>query len=200
MKIKNNNIEENTEKTKNDDNKNILSLRKKDNHISLKENIINEGIKSIQINVDNNLENNKISNIHNSKKKKLKKMMKKETEDDTQRRMKLKSNLDKEKINEKANNIMEYTDNEINALSYEQAIRNDKRTYCEFYFSLLKTNHSLIFTFLNNNDYNSKIIKIDIFFIGFIADYTINGLFFNEDTMHKIYETKGSLNLYYILY
>ena len=126
-------------------------------------------------------------------------MMKKETEDEIQRRIMINSNLDKEKINEKVNNIMEYTEDEKNELSYERAIKMDKRTYCEFYISLLKTNHSLIFTFFNNKDYNSKIIKIDIFFIGFIIDYFLNGLFFDEDTMHKIYETKGSFNLEYQL-
>ena len=94
---------------------------------------------------------------------------------------------------------MEYIDEEINELSYELAIKNDKRTYCQFYFSLLRTNHNLFFTFFNNNDYNSKIIKIDIFFINFITDYTINGLFFDDNTMHKIYETKGSFNLEYQL-
>ena len=43
----------------------------------------------------------------------------------------------------------------------------------------------------NNNDYNSKIIKIDLFFIGFTIDYIVNALFYNDDTMHKIYENKG---------
>ena len=117
--------------------------------------------------------------------------MEKETEDKSRRKIKLKFKKNKKK--------MEYIDEEINELSYGLAIKNDKRTYCQFYFSLLRTNHNLFFTFFNNNDYNSKIIKIDIFFINFITEYTINGLFFDDNTMHKIYETKGSFNLEYQL-
>ena len=94
---------------------------------------------------------------------------------------------------------MEYSDDEKNELSYELAIQYDKRTFCEYYISLIKTKHNFIFTFFYNNDYNSKIIKIDNFFISFSMDYTMNGLFFDDDTMHKIYETKGSFNFEYQL-
>ena len=71
----------------------------------------------------------------------------------------------------------------------------DKRTYCQYYVSLLKTQHNLLCALFNNNDYNSGIIKIDLFFIGFTIEYTVNALFYNDDTMHKIYESKGKFNL-----
>ena len=35
------------------------------------------------------------------------------------------------------------------------------------------------------------MVKIDLFFIGFAIDYVVNALFFNDDTMHNIYESKG---------
>jgi hypothetical protein len=38
---------------------------------------------------------------------------------------------------------------------------------------------------------------MDLFFISLAGYYAINGLFFNDDTMHKIYETKGKYNLEY---
>ena len=37
-----------------------------------------------------------------------------------------------------------------------------------------------------------------IFLIGFTIECTINALFFNDDTMHKIYERKGEFDLYQI--
>ena len=83
---------------------------------------------------------------------------------------------------------MKYTDEETNKLSYNFALIKDKRTYCQYYISLLKTKHNLIFSFCNNNDYNSKIIKMDLFLI-------VNALFFNDDTMHNIYENKGVYDL-----
>ena len=101
------------------------------------------------------------------------------------------------KINlKKINNLMEYSDDEINDFSYELAIQYDKRNYCEYYFSLLKTKHDFLYTFFYNNDHNSKIIKIDLFFIGFTMNYTVNALFFDDDTMHNIYENKGSFDIY----
>ena len=85
---------------------------------------------------------------------------------------------------------MKYTDAEVNSLSYDLARLYDKRTYCQYYISLLKTKHGLIFA-LNNKDYNSTIIKIDVFLIGFTNDLVVNALFFNDDTMNNIYERKG---------
>jgi len=99
----------------------------------------------------------------------------------------------------KTKKIMEFNDSEKNSFTYELALKYDRRTFIEFYISLLKTNHLFIFSFFYNNDYNSKIIKIDLFFINFIVNYAINALFFNDNTMHKIYEDEGSFNFVYQL-
>ena len=99
----------------------------------------------------------------------------------------------------KTKKVMEYNDYEKNSLTYELALKYDRRTFIELYISLLKTNHLFIFSFLYNNDYNSKIIKIDLFFINFIVNYAVNALFFNDNTMHKIYEDEGSFNFIYQL-
>ena len=88
-----------------------------------------------------------------------------------------------------------YINEEINGLSYNLAMQYDKRTFCQYYISLLKIQHNLIRALFNKDDYNSGIIKIDLFFIGFTIEYTVNGLFYNDDTMHKIYESKGQFNL-----
>ena len=101
-----------------------------------------------------------------------------------------KFNISKQLNTKRVNNTMKYTDMEVNSLSYDLARLYDKRTYCQYYISLLKTKHSLIFA-LNNKDYNSTIIKIDVFLIGFTIDLAVNALFFNDDTMHNIYEKKG---------
>ena len=103
------------------------------------------------------------------------------------------------KILERTKKIMAFNEYEINQLSYKLAIKYDTRTYCEYYMSLLKTKHILIFSFCYNNDYNSKIIKLDLFFFSFIIYYTVNALFFSDDTMHKIYVDKGKYQLLYQL-
>ena len=115
------------------------------------------------------------------------------------KKIKSKSKSRKKDIKEKIKEIMEYKDDEINILSYKLALQFDKRKYCQYYLSLLKTKHVLIFSFFGSDDYNAKIIKIDLFFIGFTLYYAMNGLFFSDATMHKIYESDGSFDFIYQL-
>ena len=93
--------------------------------------------------------------------------------------------------------LMEQKDFELNSLDYEEAIKLDHRSLFQFYISLIKNNHPLIFSFACINDYNPRIIKIFLFLFSFSLDFTINALFFNDDTMHKIYEDKGKFNFLY---
>ena len=88
-------------------------------------------------------------------------------------------------------------DQELNSLEYVMAIELDKRTYFQYYWSLLRKKQLLLFAFLPNNDYNLGTIKIALFFINFSLYFTINGFFFSDDSMHKVYEDNGEYNLYY---
>ena len=101
-------------------------------------------------------------------------------------------------INEKIEDNI-YNDNEINTLSYEEALKIDKRTYIQYYISLIKRKQIIIFTFFTNNDYNLRSIKICLFLFSFALDYTVNALFFNDSTMHKIYTDEGEYNFLYRL-
>ena len=56
-------------------------------------------------------------------------------------------NQSEQKTIKKVKLIMKYTDEEINNLTYYLALLYDKSSYCEYYISLLKTNHILIFSF-----------------------------------------------------
>ena len=92
-----------------------------------------------------------------------------------------------------------YNDYEINSLIYKDALKIDKRTYFEYYFSLLRRKQILLFTFYINNDYNSKSIKICLFLFSFALYYLVNALFFNDATMHKIYINEGKYIFIYQL-
>ena len=105
------------------------------------------------------------------------------------------SKLKNQEIIDKVKNIMRYIDEEKNKLPYNLALQHDKRTYCQYYISLLKTKHNAISAFFNNTDYNYQIIKKDIFFINFSLFYTVNALFYDDDAIHTIYETGGSFDL-----
>ena len=85
----------------------------------------------------------------------------------------------------------------MNTLLYKEALKYDKRTFFQYYLSLIRIKHPFIFSFYTYNDYNSKIIKICLFFFSFALYITVNALFFNDSTMHKIYEDDGSYNFIY---
>ncbi len=92
-----------------------------------------------------------------------------------------------------------YNDIELNSLDYEDALKDDNRTYIQYYFSLLRTRHILIFSFLQFRDYNSQAIKIYIFFFTFAINYVVSAMFYSDSTMHKIYVEEGSFNFTYQL-
>ena len=93
--------------------------------------------------------------------------------------------------------IYNQTDNELNDLDYEKALQFDYRTYTLYYISLIRTNHLFFFSFWPRFDYNSRIIKIFLFFFNFAVSFATNSLFFDDETMHKIYEEKGAFNFMY---
>ena len=101
---------------------------------------------------------------------------------------------EKERIKE----ILKFNENELNDLTYREALKYDIRKFWQLYFALLKSKHNLI-TLVENRDYNSKGIKIYLCFFSFSFGYAVNGLFFDDDTMHKIHEDGGSFNFWYQL-
>jgi len=108
--------------------------------------------------------------------------------------------LDQISKNNNINIDQELKDSEINTFSYEEALLKDKRNFWLYYLSLIKTKNLLIFSFYPvKNDYNSGIIKICLFFYSFALLYFINSLFFNDETMHKIYQDEGVFNFIYLL-
>ena len=57
--------------------------------------------------------------------------------------------------------------------------------------------HILIFTFYTKTDYNSRIITIILFLFAFSLFFTVNALFFNDESLHNIYIDKGKFNFIY---
>ena len=86
-------------------------------------------------------------------------------------------------------------DEELNSLKYEEAIELDKRTYWKYYLSLIFKKQLILFCFFPSNDYNVMSLKITLFLVSFSLYLTINGFFFNDKTMHKIYKDNGVFNI-----
>ena len=110
----------------------------------------------------------------------------------------LASNKKRKNLKEKMKEILAYNEKELNELNFKSAIKYDKRNFIQIYYSFLKVDH-LIIKIINSTDYNSRIIKIYLCFYNFSLSYTVNALFFNEDTIHQILEDEGKYNFIYQL-
>ena len=91
------------------------------------------------------------------------------------------------------------TENEINYLKYDKALKLDKRTYCQIYKSLIKTNHIFLFTFYIKNDYNSRIIKVTYFFFIIALFLTVDMLFIEDSSFHHLFVTNGTFDILFYL-
>ena len=86
-----------------------------------------------------------------------------------------------------SNKKKDLNDFELNNLEYAEACELDKRTFFATYWSVLKREHLTLLTFVAFNDYNLFYVKIDKFITLFCTDFTMNGLFFVHESMHKKY-------------
>ena len=104
-------------------------------------------------------------------------------------------NKKNKKINKNHIKDFHFYDSELNSLPYQLALKFDNRTYFNYYISLLKTKHPLVYSFLPNVDYNLVIIKLSILILSFALYYSLNTLFFNYREIHKIYENNGNISM-----
>jgi len=102
--------------------------------------------------------------------------------------------FDDKKIN-KNKHLIILNDEELNNLEYLLAIEYDKRTYFQYYCSLLKKKQLILFSFFPNTDFNLLPLKISLFFMSFAIYFTIHGFFFSDETMHKIYKDSSAFNI-----
>ena len=105
-----------------------------------------------------------------------------------------KNNLIKLKPSEEKQEEKKFDDFELNELSYEEAIKYDQRGWFKTYFSLIKREHRIIFTFFICNDYNLFAVKLSRFIFLIATDIAMNVFFFSDATMHKIFLDYGKYN------
>ena len=179
------------------DNKSLIPNR----HKKIKKKIIKKKIKIYKNPKKNHISSNQIS-IENIKSNDNIFPSKEEVNKNINNQKRKSKTIIKNNNNANNTNTIEEIDNynkyhndyEINNLDYQDALKYDKRTYFQYYFSLIKTKQVIIFTFFTKSDYNSSVIKISLFLFSFALFFTVNALFFNDSTMHKIYQDKGKFN------
>jgi hypothetical protein len=93
--------------------------------------------------------------------------------------------------------IKKYTDFEMNSFSYKDALKLDKRTCSQYYFSLIRAKIPFLFAFYCTDDFNLTMIKICLSFLFFVIYFSFNTLFFTDNTIHQIYKDGGKYNFPY---
>ena len=89
------------------------------------------------------------------------------------------------KLNQKEKEKLD--DYELNNLEYDLALKLDKRNFLQIYWSLLKREHLVIFTFITREDHNIMFIKYSRFIFLLCTDMAMNVFFFSDETMHKMF-------------
>ena len=82
----------------------------------------------------------------------------------------------------------------LNNLEYEEALKLDKRKFLEIYWSILRREHLILFTFFSFNDHNILYVKLSRFVFLVCTDMALNVFFFSDETMHKMFLDYGKYN------
>ena len=85
---------------------------------------------------------------------------------------------------------------ELNNLEYDMALQLDKRSFIKMYWSILRRENLIIFTFFIRNDYNLIYVKLSRFVFLVCTDMALNVFFFADETMHKMYIDYGKYNFF----
>ena len=104
----------------------------------------------------------------------------------------------KEKKKEKGKDILEekedfktYLKSEIDDHDFRDIILMDKRSFQEYFCDSLMEKQIFINTFFNYDPFRPLSIKIILLFLNLILYMCVNGLFYGEDAISKIYHIEG---------
>ena len=177
-------------------NYNIQKNQNQEQNKKRKTNKNNPPKKKILIYKKHNFDNNYIKNIKNPKGRNIMKNLN-NLNFFSESGLASKTNSDKKILEISEFNKSEYNklDNyELNNLEYDSARKLDKRNFLTIYWSLLKREHLVIFTFITRDDHNITFVKYSRFFFLLCTEMAMNVFFFADETMHKMFLDYGKYN------
>ena len=74
-------------------------------------------------------------------------------------------------------------------MEFDDAIKKDKRSFCEYLCDCLKENQSIAYTFIASDPINTRMIKFVLFCLNLDLYFVVNGLFFSESFISELYHT-----------
>jgi hypothetical protein len=99
------------------------------------------------------------------------------------------SQKDNPNILNESKEVKEYLSTEIDDMDFEDAIKRDKRKFCEYFCDKLKINQILLSTFYAIDPLKPRAIKLLLFILDIELYLFINALFFNEDYISEFFHS-----------
>ena len=81
----------------------------------------------------------------------------------------------------------EYLATSLDELEYDDAIRKDQRTFCQYLRECLKEKQMIAFTFISSDPLKIRIIKIMLFILNVVLYFVVIGMFYNEEYISTLY-------------
>ena len=85
------------------------------------------------------------------------------------------------------NFVSDYLETSPDEMEYDDAIKKDKRTFCEYFRENLKEKQIIANTFIAEDPIKPRGIKLILFTLNLILYFVINGLFISEDYISELY-------------
>ncbi len=92
--------------------------------------------------------------------------------------------------NENMNNMESYLETDLNNMDFDDAVKKDKRTFCQFFCEKVKINQVILNTFCIIDRLRPRTIKIMLFLLEIDLYLFVNGLFFSEEYVSEVFHSK----------
>jgi len=83
--------------------------------------------------------------------------------------------------------LYNYENDELNDLSFEKALKYDKRSFCKYYGYILLSSHIILNVLFIHNDYNLFVVKLGLLFMTFPINLTMNIFFYTSKSIKLNY-------------
>ena len=92
--------------------------------------------------------------------------------------------------------IHEYLRTEPDDMDYDDAVKLDKRTFCQFFYDKLKINQMILNTFFIKDPLRPTSLKMLLFILNIDLYLFINGLFFSEDYISQMFNVSDDEGIF----
>ena len=83
----------------------------------------------------------------------------------------------------------EYLKTDVEDMEFEDALKFDTRSFCEYFYDRFKEQQIIMDTFFNGESLKPMTIKIIILLLNIILYFVINGLFYSEDYVSDLFNS-----------